>query len=148
MHGTLAPITGLVAPRISRGKTWQNTSKHYVDVDELETGVKSPYAQTEEFLGRLAIATLEKHYPGHMWHAEANVKQGILQVKLISFSNWGEAIHIKNRLIPEIMKEVVRRGGDWLCRYGFPRRGLDVDDYRRNMAIWLPTWTRNLKPPD
>lgn len=149
MHGSLPlPKTGLVAPTVSRGKSWQKTTGYSVDVDQLETGVASPFAVVESYLGNLVREALDREYPGHMWHVETSVTQGIMQVKLISFSNWGKAIHLRNKTPPEIVKMAVHQGGEWLERYGFPRKGLDVDDYRKNMALWQPTWTRNLKPPD
>lgn len=141
-------IAPRLAPHVRTEKTWQKTVGYAVDIDELETGVASPFATVENYLGNLAREALDKAYPGHMWHIETSVRQGIMQVKLISFSNWGKAIHIRNKTPPEIVKMAVHEGGEWLERYGFPRTGLDVDDYRKKMALHLPTFTRNLKPPD
>jgi hypothetical protein len=144
MHGTL-PQLGLSTPTVLK-RNWQKSKLRYMDMGF--EGKPSRFAHLEKHIGGVALAALEKEYPGHAWNAKVNCEGGILEVKLISFSDWSEVVHIRGRSEDEIRADVVDAGGNWLERYGFPRRGLDVDDYKKQMSIWLPTFSRQHKPPD
>jgi hypothetical protein len=80
---------------------------------------------TEATLMRDVLATLNKHYPGHVWAVE--VSGGVLGVKAPGLNGlMGFAIR-QDRVST---KRVVMAGGEILERFRQRRAAMDIDQYR------------------
>lgn len=68
-------------------------------------------------LAKRASATLNKHYPGHLWAVHVNSEGGVMVVKNFRVSfQYGMVLHLKNVYQDPSLKRVIRAGGELLER--------------------------------
>jgi len=77
------------------------------------------------------LAVLRRHYPGHFWHVDVNVRQGMINIHNLFLSGiWGFRIHLKGiHSASQIEHDVKMAGGELLERYNMRRGSFNVDKW-------------------
>jgi hypothetical protein len=71
---------------------------------------------------------LHRHYPGHFWYVDVNIRQGMINVKNFFLSgNMGFRLHLKGVFsASQVERDVMLAGGELLERYRMARGAFDV----------------------
>lgn len=76
-------------------------------------------------------AILERHYPGWLWAVGPDKRGGIINIRSLRLSGrWGWLIKTKNIQNDPQRKLAVEAGGEILERFGFKRRGYNLEEWR------------------
>lgn len=100
-----------------------------------------PLDAVEEALAKEVDSILHRHYPEHPWMVSVDKRTGCLDVFNFSLSEKnGFRLHltrVKNH--SDIETAVMRAGGEFLERFGVPRKRADQDQVA---ALSLQSWGR------
>lgn len=74
---------------------------------------------------------LEKHYPGWLWAVGPDKRGGVINIRSLRLSGkWGYLIKTKNVQNDPQRKLAIEAGGHILERFGFKRRGYNLEEWR------------------
>ncbi len=126
------------APRLNRaGAPRFNLKAHYEHPDLGDDPRPDPMARANMAIVKWVGALLERSYPGHAWHVEAQIGQhgrnGIIKLRLngIMPANRWYVVKLSDTLTDPGGKRTVLKGaGELLERYNLPRNKFNVDDWR------------------
>jgi hypothetical protein len=81
--------------------------------------------------GQIA-AELQRQYPGWHWGIDVNVRQGLIDIKLMDCNaRVGYTIKVLGLFSWDTLRDsVMRAGGELLERFNMPRRRMDLDTWR------------------
>lgn len=113
------------------------------NLDPVRDGHHDAYAKANNELARRIWYVLQQHYPGHPWKVATNLKQGIAQIELPTFTSWSFVINLKDLKGDPAMRVVMRGAGEFLERYGIPRSGFDVAHYLSAVQKHMPVFNMN-----
>jgi len=92
-------------------------------------------------LQRELETVLHRHYPGHFWHLDVNIRQGLINVRNLFLSGaFGFRIKLQGVFsASQVEHDVMVAGGELLERYNMPRSTFNKDKWYA-----LPTDFRGL----
>lgn len=83
---------------------------------------------------REVMSELQRHYPNHNWHVEANAASGHVVIKLPypdkmqKNGKFGVLLHLRSMdSASGFVKKILWAGGELLERFGLPRSGATVE---------------------
>lgn len=107
-----------------------------------------PYARANMDMAKRIHSVLTFHYPGHPWHVASNLRHGIVQIGLPTFTSWTYNIRVAELKADPKMNAVKKGAGEMLERYRMPRAGFDIPHYLDAQAKFKPLVNYNRKPPE
>jgi hypothetical protein len=127
-----------LAAAVPKKRSGFDTSRpNLADVNGDPEGVVSRWDELKGVDASLLIlvkdiaSTLEKHYPGWLWAVQPDKRGGIINIRSLMLSGrWGWCIKTGNIQNDPQRKLAVEAGGNILERFGFKRRGYNVDEWR------------------
>jgi hypothetical protein len=74
---------------------------------------------------------LHRHYPGHFWHVDVNIRQGFINIKNLFLSGmYGFRIDLRGIFsASEVERDVMIAGGELLERYKMKRGAFDLAQF-------------------
>ena len=97
---------------------------------------------------RLIAHKLNTVYEGHPWNVCSEIEHGIIKFNLQGFQQWPMVVHINTIKGDPSLRSIVKYGGELLERLGMPRKGFDLGDWRRAMALKPWHFNRNARAPE
>ena len=77
------------------------------------------------------LSELQKHYPGHYWMVECNIRQGMINVyNLLLSGKYGFRLQLGGIFsYSQVAADVMRAGGELLERFNLPRGKFNVEKW-------------------
>jgi hypothetical protein len=80
-------------------------------------------AAAAALLAKTSVGILEKHYPNWGWAVRVDDIGGVLEIRSMAFDGGKYGMLLKIRNIDPEGRAIWRAGGEYLDRFGLPRRG-------------------------
>lgn len=94
---------------------------------DLDSDIKT--TQAELSWSKRIAATLEQHYPGHLWAVNVDVRGGMATVQNLNLSGrWGFYVRMVDFINDPFMRKIVHSGGEILERYRVSRGQMRPDE--------------------
>jgi hypothetical protein len=106
------------------------------------------FKRVDDAKERQCAVVLDAAYPGYSFTVDVSHFHGIAQVKLPTFSDWPEVVHLKDLKGDPRLKLVIDAAARFLERYQLPRQKADLDAVDAAVLKHMPHLTHRLRPPD
>ncbi|MCP5019678.1 MAG: hypothetical protein GY938_30995 [Ketobacter sp.] len=124
-------VSVIGAPALIRAKDPGFTKPKLVGGASLTFSEDAVLERANANLRMEVLRTLHKYYLGQPWMAEADIRQGFVDIRMVEFSNYCYVLHIKNMLSPNAFDNRVKKaGGEMLECFKQPREAFDLAYYQ------------------